>query len=157
MASKANDRDVITATDNQYFFDFQNVLERKEITLRKLDEIKRKFDFRDHFTYSWFRPLWRKISQTKLKILSNLADNNTRIFHQGDYYILGDVMDLDPLPNLMESHLQNFDLHFQAYLEGHLGYLTKKQLVELDELHRTLNEELHELFGSMEYNRMSGS
>jgi len=156
MEAAGSRRDPNTLVDDAYFFYFQNVLERKQNTLLKLNELNQKFIIKDHFCFSWFNMMWRQISKIKQTILSTLSENNSVVCFQGEHHSMKDLMKTYQRIDFLETYQQDHDRPFQVYLESQLGYLTSDQITKLEDLHRKLNENLHELYGSMEYHKMSG-
>jgi len=149
-------RDPNTITDDSYFYAYQNVLEGKQLTLTSINKLNQKFVIRDYFQYAWFNHKWHKIEKTKREILMNLSNKNSRINYQGEDYSVAEILRINLQLDLDETHKQNFDRPFVAYLEGQIGYLTSDQIIALEDLHRKINEDLHELYGSMEYKKMTG-
>lgn len=150
------DRDPNLILDDYYFFSFQDVLESKAQTSALFDKIRKKFSLPDYTSYAWYKRSVRKINKTKTDILVVLTSNNTKIQLRGGDMSIKDLLRDSELTSSHDTHDIDDSYVFNAYLESQLGYLTPVQVRKLEDLHRSLNDELHELYGTMEYHKITG-
>ena len=101
--------------------------------------------------------MWYKINKRKAEIWTVLNKNETKICFQGEDYNTSKLFEgYYSEQELNDCDLKEHDRPFNDYLECQLGYLTADQMRKLEDLHRSLNEELQEVYGALEYNMAKG-
>jgi hypothetical protein len=152
-----SNQDPNTVFDDYYFFHFQDLLAIKAQTLELVNRIHQKFFLPDYTSYAWHKLATRKINKTQLDILRCLTSNNTKIHYNGHDGLVKDLMTTCELTGPYETREYDYNYAFKVYLQCQLGYLTTDQIRKLEDFHRKINDDLLELYGTMEYHKVSGA
>lgn len=138
-----------------YLFDLQKLLAEKKLSLKRIRRINRDFDLKEELKNKDVRSLWTSIEFIRIDIIRNLNDNRTTIKYGGvehNFAKLAKKFDIFELIDELEKEkIQPFTM----YLDGMLGYVSTLQLMQLDDLHHKLNEELSEFYYALEYREKS--
>jgi hypothetical protein len=138
-----------------YLLDFQQFLEVKKLSLKRFRRITQHHDLLGSLKNKDVKNLWASIEFIRKDILMNLTQYETTIKYGGMEHNFDELMtNYDAVEWLEEPSMEKIQ-PWTMYLDGMLGYVNTQQLMQLEDLHLKLNEELNEFYYVLEYREKS--